>query len=65
MATTAEIKQFDIEMLCEFLGSSGELSEDVISNFRKNSINGDTFLELIDADLKELLSLLGEKLFKD
>ena len=61
MATVAEIKNFGIEELCEFLGSSGEISEDGIANFRTNRINGFTFFELNDTDLKELLPLLGDR----
>ena len=61
MATIAAIEDFDVEELCDFLASSGDISEDGINNFRTNRIGGSIFLELNAADLKELLPLLGDR----
>ena len=61
MATKAALEGFAIEELCDFLSSSGKLSEDTIEKFRYNRINGSTFFELNEADLKELLPIVGDR----
>lgn len=61
MATKAAIKDFEVEELCDFLSSSGELSEEAIGKFRSNRISGGIFFDLDDADLKELLPILGDR----
>ena len=61
MATKAAIKDFEVEELCHFLSSSGELSEETVDKFRSNRISGNVFFDLDDADLKELLPILGDR----
>lgn len=61
MATRAALEDFGIEELCDFLSSSGKLSEDTIEKFRYNRISGSTFFELNEADLKELPPILGDR----
>jgi len=61
MATRAALEGFGIEELCDFLSSSGKLSEDTIEKFRYNRISGSTFFELNEVDLKELLPILGDR----
>ena len=60
MATKAVLEDFDVDELCDFLSSSGEISEDAVDKFRYNRISGSTFFELNEADLKELLTILGD-----
>lgn len=61
MATKAAIKDFEVGELCDFLSSSGELSEEAVDKFRSNRISGAVFFDLDDADLKELLPILGDR----
>ena len=61
MATRTAIKDFNTEELCEFLKSTGNISDEVIENFRTNLITGSTFIELDMDDLKELLPLVGDR----
>lgn len=61
MSTKATVEEFDVEELCEFLSSSGDVSEDAVEKFRSNRISGLTFFELDEADLKELIPCLGDR----
>ena len=61
MATRAAIEDFGTEELCDFLSTSGDISEDGINNFRTNRISGSTVFTLDAADLKELLPVLGDR----
>ena len=61
MATKAAIEDFGVEDFCDFLSSSGELSEEAVNMFRSNRISGAVFFDLTDTDLKELLPILGDR----
>ena len=52
MATKATVEEFDVEQLCDFLSSSGDISEDAVDKFRSNQISGSTFFELDESDLR-------------
>ena len=41
-ASRAAIESFDVDNLCNFLASTGNISEDGVQNFRKNLIRGST-----------------------
>ena len=61
MATKATVEEFDVEELCDFLLSSGDVSEDAVDRFRSKRISGSTFFELDEADFKELIPCLGDR----
>ena len=63
MATKAEISGFNPEELYEFLLSKleDEVSMESLSSIKSNRIGGKTFLELTGDDVKEIISLLGER----
>ena len=58
MATKATVEEFDVEELCDFLLSSGDVSEDAVDRFRSKRISGSTFFEL---DFKELIPCLDDR----
>ena len=55
------MEEFDTDELCDFLGSTGNVSEEGVQNFKTNLISGSTFFDLDLADLKELLPLMGDR----
>ena len=65
MATRKDILMFSVPELCEWLYE--ELKDDVredciqMQALRSNRVNGRTFLDLTEDDLKELCPLLGER----
>ena len=61
MATKAAIEDFDVEELCDFVASTGNVSEGGLQNFQKNLICGSTFFDLDATDLKELFPLIGDR----
>ena len=62
MEGVENIKTLSCEGFSSFLESSG-VHEDVISTFVSNRISGSTFLKLSDDDLKELVPVIGDRVF--
>ena len=57
---------FTVTKLCNWLGNSEDITEDIITIVETNCLNGKTFADLSDDDLTELLSLLAiEKQYKE
>ena len=62
MATKMEVLAFDADRLSQLLQERvASISLETLSSFREQKITGEDFLELTDADLKELVKTLGEK----
>ena len=55
-----EIEKFNCADFSEFLISEG-FHEDVVSAFSSNRICGQTFLQLNEGDLQELLPVIGDR----
>ena len=63
MATRKDILMFSVPELCEWLYEElkDDVREDCIQALRSNWVNGRTFLDSTEDDLKELCPLLGER----
>ena len=63
MATKAELSNFSREELHEFLVTKYgfEVSMESLDSIKNNKIGGMTFLELTSDEIKELITLLGER----
>ena len=63
MATRAELEKCNREELAEFLsGTLGEdISEDSVAALKENRVNGRTFFELTDDDLRDIIKPLGDR----
>jgi len=56
-----EIQKFTVTELCSWLESKEDITEDIISAVETNRVNGKTFVDLSDGDLKELFSVFGDR----
>lgn len=63
MATRAVLEKFNCEELAEFLSVrlGEEISDDSVVALRDNRVNGRTFLELTDDDLRDVIKPLGDR----
>lgn len=63
MVSRVELSGFTSDQLYDFLQKkvNGEVSSESLESLRKNRINGKVFLDLSAEDLKEVISLLGER----
>ena len=60
-AAMEHITIFDCDDLRDFLVKEG-YHEDVVSTFSTNRICSQTFLEMTDEDLKELIPVMGDRI---
>lgn len=56
------VKQLNCEDFTEFLEVEGA-HEDVVAAFSNNRINGEAFVNLSEEDLKELVPIVGDRVF--
>jgi len=56
-----EIQKFTVTELCSWLEGKEDITEDIISAVETNRVNGKTFVDLSDGDLKELFSVFGDR----
>lgn len=63
MVSREEVSAFSSDQLYDFLLKKvdGEVSSESLESLRKNRITGKVFLDLNAEDLKEVISLLGER----
>ena len=63
MATRGELEKLNYEELTEFLSGRIEedISEDSVVALKDNRVNGRTFLELTDEDLRDIIKPLGDR----
>lgn len=63
MATRTELEKFNCEKLAEFLSGrlGGDVSDDTVVALRDTRVNGRTFLELTDDDLRNIIKPLGDR----
>ena len=61
-AIMAELKLLNCEEFSEFLEEQGA-HEDIIVFFSSNRISGEAFLNLSEDDLKELLLVIGDRVY--
>ena len=63
MATRMDVEKLDCEELAEFLSERAgeEISDDTVFALRDSRVNGKTFLELTDDDLREVIKPLGDR----
>ncbi len=54
------LADFTVEDVEEYLEDYG-VSDDVVTNFRRNRVTGAAFLKLTEDDLRELVPLIGER----
>jgi len=54
-------KDMSYEELGEFLQLNG-LQDDIISSVMEHKLSGETFLELTEGDLKELIPTIGDRI---
>ena len=55
------IRKFTVTELCNWLEDKEDITEDIITIVETNHVNGKTFVDLSDDDLKELFSLFGDR----
>ena len=56
-----EIQKFTETEHCSWLEDKEDITEDIITVIETNHVNGKTFVDLSDDDLKELFSLFGDR----
>ena len=58
-----EVKLMSVVELCSWLSDrlENDISQSCIDTVEKNRVNGKSFMELTDAEVKELFPLLGER----
>lgn len=56
-----EIQKFTVTELSSWLEDKEDITEDIITVVETNRVNGKTFVDLSDDDLKELFSLFGDR----
>lgn len=64
MATRENVESFTIEEVCELVCNKLEYREgvdDIVDELRSNYINGKTFLNLSQDDIKEMLRPIGHR----
>jgi len=57
--------EFNTDMTCEELGEFLQLSglqDDIVSSVMQHKVSGETFLELTEGDLKELIPNIGDRI---
>ena len=57
MESYDEVQKFTVTELCSWLEDKEDITEDIITAI----VNGKTFVDLSDDDLKELFSLFGDR----
>ena len=60
MAVRSDILGYSVDELSDFLEVKG-IGEDILSILRENRVGGETFLDLNESDLRELIKPLGER----
>ena len=60
MAARSDILGYSVDELGDFLKVKG-IGEDILSILRENRVGGETFLDLNESDLRELVKPLGER----
>lgn len=63
MATRSEILSFSCDQLYEWLlnGLKDDVGDESIEELRMQRVNGRSFLELTEEDLREMFPLIGER----
>lgn len=61
MASRKELQNFTVEELQQFLSQSLDLCSETLDNFVNNRVDGESFLELSEAELRELITPLGDR----
>ena len=61
MATREEILKFTAKELQDFLEKQFDLCEQTLESFSRNRVDGESFLELSEVDLRELVTPLGDR----
>ena len=61
MASREVLLGFTIDELHQFLSDRLDLSSETLDSFVSKRIDGDSFLELKDAELAELITPLGDR----
>ena len=61
MESYDEVQKFTVTELCSWLEGKEDITEDIITAIETNRVNGKTFVDLSDDDLKELFSLFGDR----
>ena len=63
MASCRAAEKLSVAELCEWLSEKvkDDVQEESIEVLRQNRVNGRSFLEVTDEDLKELFPLIGER----
>lgn len=59
--TKQEIARMNVEELSDYLKRSDHVGEDIIQALKESRVDGTSFLELTDDDLRELDLRLGER----
>ena len=58
MASFNEIKSFSVDELCSWLEGKEDITADTIATMERNHINGRTFIDLNENDLKEMFPVI-------
>ena len=61
MASRKELQNITVNELQQFLAQSLDLCSETLDSFLKNRIDGESFLGLSKAELKELIAPLGDR----
>ena len=61
MASFNDIKSFSVDELCNWLEGKEDITTDTIATMEGNRINGRTFIDLNENDLKEMFPVLGDR----
>ena len=61
MASFNEIKNFSVVDLCNWLEAKEDITTEIITNMETNRVNGRTFVDLNEADLREMFPALGDR----
>lgn len=56
-----DISDLSVDGVCEYLEQTDNIERQTVDVFRENRINGQSFLDLTDDDLRELVPRLGER----
>lgn len=61
VARMEKIRELSCADFCDFLLKEG-FHEDIVSTFTKNRICGETFFEMTEEDIKELVPIVGDRI---
>ena len=61
MTSASEVRNFGVLELCDWLEDKEDITAEITDVMKRNRVNGKTFLDLTEADLKELFPLMGER----